>query len=154
MALVCCYAFIYFFFFLLLLSIPFHTLKKKKKSDIDNRQNGPYQLCFFNRDNAEGTNSSKKLFDVCIYFLKFASGLNLWFWDYLWFDDLCAERRNPLWLTGLKIPTNAILKSQKTERTPAFSLSRFESVNASRLMLTSVYHTGSLNSKHPSTMEL
>ena len=47
---------------------------------------------FFNRGITEGTNSSKK---ICLMFAhvfcKFVSGLILWFWDTLWFDDFRAE---------------------------------------------------------------
>ena len=73
-------------------------------------------MCFFNRGNTEGTNSSKILFDVCafvvvvvvvglfaffcccfffwggcLFFYRFVSGLILWILDNLWFDDLRAE---------------------------------------------------------------
>ena len=52
----------------------------------------PRLLCFFNRGNIEGTNSLKIL---CLMFVdvlcKFVSGLILWFWENLWFGDLCAE---------------------------------------------------------------
>ena len=48
---------------------------------------------FFNSGNTKGTDSSKILFDVCVCFVlcKFVSGLILWFFENLWFDDLCAE---------------------------------------------------------------
>ena len=54
----------------------------------------PSLMCFFNRGDTEGTNSSKKFVsDVCVCFVlcKFVSCLILWFVDDLWFDDLRAE---------------------------------------------------------------
>ena len=57
----------------------------------------PSLICFLNRGNTEGTNSSQKncvwrLFIFVFVFLsKFVSGLILWFLGNLWFDDLCAE---------------------------------------------------------------
>ena len=48
-------------------------------------------MCFSNRGDTEGINSSKKiLFDVyvCFVLCNFVSGLILWFGDNLWFDDL------------------------------------------------------------------
>ena len=53
----------------------------------------PSLMCFFNRGNAEGTNSLKILCLMFVYFLfyRFVSGLILWLGDNLWFDDLCAE---------------------------------------------------------------
>ena len=54
----------------------------------------PSLMCFFNRGDTDGTNSSKKfVFNVCVCFVlcKFVSGLILWFLDNLWFDDLSAE---------------------------------------------------------------
>ena len=52
----------------------------------------PSLLCFFNRGDTEGTNSSKILCPMFVYVLcKFVSGLILWFMDNLWFDDLRAE---------------------------------------------------------------
>ena len=55
----------------------------------------PCLMCFFNRSNTEGTNSLKILclmfIFVCLFLCRFVSGLILWFWDNLWFDDLSAE---------------------------------------------------------------
>ena len=49
----------------------------------------PSLMCFSNRGNTEGTNSSNIL---CLTFcFIFVSGLILWFMDNLWFDDLRAE---------------------------------------------------------------
>ena len=55
----------------------------------------PSLMCFFNRANTKGTNSSKNLFDIhdCFVLCKFASGLTLLFLDNLWFDDLNTEGR-------------------------------------------------------------
>ena len=54
----------------------------------------PSLVCFFNRDDTEGTNSSKMLCFMFVYVFvlcKFVSGLILWFMGKLWFDDLRAE---------------------------------------------------------------
>ena len=54
----------------------------------------PSLMCFFNRGNTEGTNSSKILYLVFVYFFAlcgFVSGMILWFGDNLWFDELCVE---------------------------------------------------------------
>ena len=53
----------------------------------------PSLMCFFNRGNAEGTNSLKILCLMFVYFLfyRFVSGLILWLGDNLWCDDLCKE---------------------------------------------------------------
>ena len=51
-------------------------------------------MCFFNRGDTEGTNSSK-MFPMFVYVFvlcKFVSCLLLWFVDDLWFDDLRAEK--------------------------------------------------------------
>ena len=51
-------------------------------------------MCFFNRGDTEGTNSSKILclmFVCCFLLCGFLSRLILWFLDNLWFDDLRAE---------------------------------------------------------------
>ena len=49
-------------------------------------------MCFFNRGDTEGTNSTKNVCLIFMYVLgEFVSGLILWFLDNLWFDDLCAE---------------------------------------------------------------
>ena len=57
----------------------------------------PSLMCFFNRGNTEEANSSKILCLMFVYVFilcKFVSGLILWgfFFDNLWFDDLCAEK--------------------------------------------------------------
>ena len=53
---------------------------------------GPMCFFFFIRGNTEGTNSSKILSLIFLYFLcRFVSGLILWFFYNLWFDDLHAE---------------------------------------------------------------
>ena len=55
---------------------------------------GPSLMCFSNRGDTEGTNSSKIfVFDVCVCFVlcKFLSALILWFMENLWFGDLRAE---------------------------------------------------------------
>ena len=52
----------------------------------------PSLMCFFNRGDTEGTNSSNILCSMFVYVLcKFVSGLILWFLDELWFDDLRVE---------------------------------------------------------------
>ena len=49
-------------------------------------------MCFFNKGDTEGTNSSKILCPTSVYVLcEFVSCLILWFVDDLWFDDLRAE---------------------------------------------------------------
>ena len=65
-----------------------------------NRRNGPrYQrilslMCFFNKGDTEGTNSSKILCSMFVYVsfdVNLCTGLILWFLNNLWFDDLRAE---------------------------------------------------------------
>ena len=52
----------------------------------------PSLMCFFNRGDTEGTNSSKILCPMFVYVLcGFVSCLILWFVDDLRFDDLGAE---------------------------------------------------------------
>ena len=52
----------------------------------------PSPMCFFNRGSTEGTNSSKKIvFDICVLFYVYLSGLILCFSGNLWFNDLCVE---------------------------------------------------------------
>ena len=52
----------------------------------------PSLVCFFNRGDIEGTDSSKILCLMFVYVLcKFMSGLILWFLESLSFDDLCTE---------------------------------------------------------------
>ena len=54
----------------------------------------PSPVCFFNRGDTEGTNSSTILclmFCVCFVICKDVSGLILRFLGNLWFDDLCEE---------------------------------------------------------------
>ena len=55
----------------------------------------PSLMCFFNRGDTEGTNSSKILCSMFVYFFfylcKFVPGLIFWFLDELWFDDLRVE---------------------------------------------------------------
>ena len=59
-------------------------------------------MCFFNRGNTEGTNSSKIMFGVCVcmyiyiyifffFACEFVSGLILQIFENLCFDDFCAE---------------------------------------------------------------
>ena len=51
-------------------------------------------MCFFNRGDTEGTNSSKILCSMFVYVLFYVTlctGLIFWFLDDLWFDDLRAE---------------------------------------------------------------
>ena len=51
-------------------------------------------MCFFNRGDTEGTNSSKILCPMFVYVIcKFVSGLILCFLGNLWFDDLCRVNR-------------------------------------------------------------
>ena len=52
----------------------------------------PSLMCFFDRGDTEGTNSSKILCSmfVCFVLCKFVSGLILWFMDNLWFDNFRA----------------------------------------------------------------
>ena len=62
---------------------PFILSLKKKNLVLINRLNGPRLMCFSNRANTEGTNSSKILcFDVCEYFVlrTCVSGPIMWFW--------------------------------------------------------------------------
>ena len=92
---ICCYAFIKMF--LLLLSIPFCTLKKKSGIDKSTEWSTipacPSLMCFFNRGNTEGTNSSKIVRSIVyvLFYVNFCTGLILWFLNNLWFDDLRAE---------------------------------------------------------------
>ena len=54
----------------------------------------PSLMCFFNRGDTQGTNSSKILcptFVYVLFYVKFVSCLILWFVDDLWFGDLRAE---------------------------------------------------------------
>ena len=54
----------------------------------------PSLMCFFNRGDTEGTNSSNFLCSVFVYILfyvNFCIGLILWFLNNFWFDDFCAE---------------------------------------------------------------
>ena len=53
----------------------------------------PSLMCIFNRGNTKGTNSSKILCSMFVYVLcKFVSTDFVgFFFDNLWFDDLCAE---------------------------------------------------------------
>ena len=97
MALVFAVMHLYIFLFLLL-SIRF--LYFLKKSGIDKSTEwstipaSPSLICFFNRGNTEGTNSSnilRLLFRVCFVICKVVSGLILWFLGNLWFGDLCEE---------------------------------------------------------------
>ena len=54
----------------------------------------PSLMYFFNRSNTEGTKSSTIfcLMFVCVYFVlcDTVSGLILWIFENLWFDDSCA----------------------------------------------------------------
>ena len=53
---------------------------------------GPSLNSFSNRGKIEWTNSSKSLRLVFVYVVyKFVSGLVLWVWGNLWFNDLCSE---------------------------------------------------------------
>ena len=90
--LLCIY--IIFFKCSLLLSIPFLYFKKgiDKSTEWSTTPACPSPMCFFNRGNTEGTNSSKGLCLIFVYDLcKFVSGLIVWFLGNLWFDDLCEE---------------------------------------------------------------
>ena len=54
----------------------------------------PGLVCFFDRGDTEGTNSSKILclmFVSVLLYVNLCTGLILWFLNNLWFDDLCAE---------------------------------------------------------------
>ena len=95
MALVFAVMHLYIFLFLLL-SIRF--LYFLKKSGIDKSTEWstipacPSLMCFFNRGDTEGTNSSKTLCLMFVYVLcKFVSRLSLWFLENLWCDDLYAQ---------------------------------------------------------------
>ena len=51
-------------------------------------------MCFSNRGDTEGTNSSKILCPMFVYvlfYVNLCTGLILWCMDNLWFDDLRAE---------------------------------------------------------------
>ena len=52
-------------------------------------------MCFFNRGETEGTNSSKILCSRFVYVLfhvNLCTRLISWFLNNLWFNDLCAEQ--------------------------------------------------------------
>ena len=54
----------------------------------------PSVMCFCNRGNTEGTNSSKILCSMFVYvlfYVNLCTGLILWLLNNLWFDDLRAE---------------------------------------------------------------
>ena len=54
----------------------------------------PSLSCFFNKCDADGTNSSKILCSMFVYvlfYVNLCTGLILWFLNNLWFDDLRAE---------------------------------------------------------------
>ena len=53
----------------------------------------PSQMCFFNSGDTEGIDAWKILCLMFVYDLFYVtvSGLILWFFDNLWFDDLRAE---------------------------------------------------------------
>ena len=54
----------------------------------------PSFMCFLNRGDTEGTNSSKILCSMFVYvlfYVNLCTGLILWFLNELWFDDLRAE---------------------------------------------------------------
>ena len=62
----------YFFFFLLLLSIPFSYFFKSgidKSTEWSTIPACPSLMCFFNRGDTEGTNSSKILCPMFVYVL-------------------------------------------------------------------------------------
>ena len=66
---ICCYAFIYLNF-LLLFSIPFLYLLKSgidKSTEWSTIPACPSLMCFFNRGDTEGTNSSKILCPMFVY---------------------------------------------------------------------------------------
>ena len=93
--LLCIY--VVFLNFLLLLSIPFlHFFYMKSGIDKSTEWSTipacPRLMCLFNKRNTEGTNSSKKICLTLVYVLRqFVSGLILWLFGNLWFDDLCEE---------------------------------------------------------------
>ena len=93
---ICCYAFIlYFRIFYCFCPFLFYTFIKSgidKLTEWSTIPSCPSLMCFFNRGDAEGTNSSKILCSMFVYVLcKFVSGLILWFMDNLWFYDLRTE---------------------------------------------------------------
>ena len=54
----------------------------------------PSLMCFFNRGDTEGPNSSKILYSMFVYvlfYVNLCTGLISWFSNNLWFDDLRAE---------------------------------------------------------------
>ena len=93
-------------FFLLLLFIPFFLFYTFLKSGIDKSTEWftiPACLslmCFFNRDDTEGTNSSKILclmFVYILFYVNLCTGLILWFLNNLWFDDsACRVNRRQI----------------------------------------------------------
>ena len=96
---ICCYAFLYIFLFLLLFSIPLY-IYTFLKSGIDKSTEWstipacPSLMCFFNRGDTEGTNSSKFfVFDVCVCFVlcKCVYMIDFVVLNNFWFDDLRAE---------------------------------------------------------------
>ena len=92
-----CYAFIYIFFNCF---CPFLFYTFFLKSGIDKSTEWstipacPSLMCFFNRGDTEGTNSSKILclmFVYVLFYVNLCTGLILWFLNNLWFDDSRAE---------------------------------------------------------------
>ena len=74
----------------------FNTLRKSgidKSMEWSTIAACPSLTCFCNRSNTEGTNSSKSLRLMCVFYVLcgFVSGLILRFLDNLWFDDSRTE---------------------------------------------------------------
>ena len=93
-----CNAFIqYLIFFYCFCPFLFYTFKKSgidKLTEWSTIPAFPSLMCFFNRDDTEGTNSLKILcltFVYVLYYVNLCTGLILWFLNNLWFDDLHAE---------------------------------------------------------------
>ena len=95
---ICCYAFIkYFKICSLLLSIPFSFFFTSLKYGIDKSTEWstvpacPSLMCFFNKGDTEGTNSSKILCSMFMFYVILCTRLILRFLNNLWFDGLRAR---------------------------------------------------------------
>ena len=83
-----------FFLFFLYIYILFKKPGTDKSTEWSTILACPSRMCFFNRGDTEGTNSSKILCSMFVYVLFYVNvctGLILWFLNNLWFDVLRAE---------------------------------------------------------------
>ena len=95
---ICCYVFIFFFFVVIasVHSFFIYFLKSSidKSTEWSTIPARPSLMCFFNRGDTEGTNSSKILCSMFLYvlfYVNLCTGLILWFLNDFWFDDVRAE---------------------------------------------------------------